>query len=273
MPPRSPTLTVMIKAAEKASRGLKRDFGEIENLQVSKKGPGDFVSVADKKAEETIQAELAKARPDYAFFGEESGLQGDAKAYDRFIVDPLDGTFNFLRGIPHWAISIAHESGGEIVNALVFDPIKDEMFFAEKGGGAWLNSRRLRVPPRKRLEDGLCLFGAGNNTAADIASWSHASKQLTENGCQLRQLGSGALDICYVAAGRADCQFEPTLMPWDFAAARLLVTEAGGMITRMDGSKLTQDKGSVLSSNGALHRQLVEAVALESSAKAKKVAV
>lgn len=259
MPAISATLTCMIKAAEKAARGLKRDFGEVENLQVSKKGPGDFVSIADKKSEETIQKELMKARPDFGFFGEETGETGSDKP-DRFIVDPLDGTSNFLRAIPHWNISIAHERKGEIISAVVYDPIKDEMFYADKGNGAYLNSRRLRVTPQKKLEDAMAIIGCGKPVPENVKSWSEIANNLGQKGCRIRSFASGALDICYVAAGRADIHFEIGLAPWDFAAARLIVTEAGGMATRADGSKLVQEQGSFLATNGLLHKLAVEII-------------
>lgn len=250
---RSATLNCMIKAAEKAARNLKRDFGEVENLQVSKKGPGDFVSVADKKAEEIIMEELAKARPDFAFFGEENGRKGDQSAESRWVVDPLDGTTNFLHGIPHWAISIAWELKGEIQAGVVYDPIKDEMFFGEKGCGAFCNSRRLRVSSRKTSADAVATTGLYGFNPKNAPAWTTQVTAISGQIAALRMLGAGALDLCYIAAGRSEIYWEGLLKPWDFAAGRLFVTEAGGEVSRVDGSKLTQETGSVLATNGLLH--------------------
>ena len=176
---RSALMTVMMKAADKAARGLKRDFGELENLQVSRKGLGDFVSVADKKAEDAIYAELSKARPDFGFLGEEGGKQGNPNAESRWIVDPLDGTTNFLHGIPHWAISIACEQKGEIIAGLVYDPIKDEMFYAEKGAGVYLNSRRLRVSARREMGEALVATGITARYTEHHDAWMEQAKGST----------------------------------------------------------------------------------------------
>lgn len=268
---RSATLNVMIKAAEKAARNLKRDFGEVENLLVSRKGPGDFVSIADKKAEEILMEELNKARPDFAFLGEEGGQSGNAQAESRWIVDPLDGTTNFLHGIPHWAISIAWELAGEIQAGLVYDPIKDEMFFGERGAGAFLNSRRLRVSSRKTSTDALACTGIYGFAADAIPTWQKQINGMRGQIGGLRILGSGALDLCYVAAGRSEIFWENLLKPWDFAAGRLFVTEAGGQVTRIDGSTLTQDSGSILATNGVLHRFAVKALN-DDATSVKKVA-
>lgn len=250
---RSATLNVMIKAAEKAARNLKRDFGEVENLQVSKKGPGDFVSVADKKSEEIIMEELAKARPDFAFLGEEGGQKGDASAECRWIVDPLDGTNNFLHGIPHWCISIAWELRGEIQAGVVYDPIKDEMFFGERGCGSFCNSRRLRVSSRKNPLDAQVTTGLYAGDPKNGPDWTKQLERMVGQVAAIRMLGAGALDLCYVAAGRSEIAWEGLLKPWDFAAGRLFVTEAGGEVTRLDGTKLTQESGSILATNGLLH--------------------
>ena len=258
MPPRSATLSIMIKAAEKAARGLKRDFGEVENLQVSKKGPGDFVSISDKNAEETIKTELLKARPDFAFYGEESGNGGNEKALDRFIVDPIDGTTNFLHGIPHWSISIAYESRGEISSALVYDPIKDEMFFAEKGSGAYLNSRRLRVSSRKQLEAASIATGIVPNDKDAMALWSRQHEIMLPACGGIRRFGGAALDMAYVAAGRHEGYWENITHPYDVAAGWLIVKEAGGIVTRIDGRAYKLGSHDILASNDALHTTLVK---------------
>lgn len=251
---RSATLTVMMKAVDKAARGLKRDFGEVENLQVSRKGPGDFVSTADRRSEDTLYEELRKARPDFAFLMEESGAKGKPDAEDRWIIDPLDGTHNFLHGIPHWSISLAWEHRGEVVAGIVLDPIKDELFYAEKGQGAFVNSRRLRVSARRTHESALAITGLGRETEAAQARLGAQMADMGNVIASVRRLGSAALDLAYVAAGRCEFYWQPCLEAWDFAAGRLLVTEAGGEVTRLDGKKLTSERGSILASNGRLHR-------------------
>ncbi len=252
--PRSATLTVMIKAVEKAANRLKRDYGEVENLQVSRKGPADFVSIADKKSEETLFAELSKARPEYAFLMEEQGAKGDPRAEYRWIVDPLDGTNNFLHGIPHWAISVALENRGMIIAGVVYDPIKDELYYAEKGGGAFLNSKRLRVSARKEPLNALCGLDHISREPKDQAEFVQKWQRMSENIGGLRQQGSAALGLAYVAAGRHEIYFADRIKTWDFAAGSLLVTEAGGEMTRWDGKRLEVQDGSVLASNGKLHR-------------------
>jgi len=263
MPVRSAMLNVMIKAAEKAARGLKRDFNEVENLQVSRKGPGDFVSVADRRAEDTIREELMKARPDFGFLGEEGGVSGQKGAVDRFIVDPLDGTANFLHGLPHWAISIAHECNGEILTGVIYDPIKDEMFFAEKGGGAWLNSRRLRVSSRKDLSMAAVATGVWVKDKETHRPWLDQVQNLLSKGVNVRRWGSGALDLAYVAAGRYDAYFEHLLHPWDMAAGWLMVKEAGGQFSRMNGSKYELGSHDLLASNDSLYTTMVRTLRCE----------
>jgi myo-inositol-1(or 4)-monophosphatase len=270
---RSPTLNVMIKAAEKAARGLKRDFGEVEHLQVSKKGPGDFVSVADHKAEETIREELLKARPDFGFLGEEGGTSAKGNGADRFIVDPLDGTANFLHGLPHWAISIGHEHKGEVIAGVIYDPIKDEMFYAEKGGGAWLNSRRLRVSARKEISTAAMATGVWIKEVDTHKPWLGQIETLLSKGVNVRRWGSGALDLAYVAAGRYEGFFESLLHPWDVAAGILLVREAGGHINRLDGSKYTIGSHDILATNDALHTTILKLLKAEpAEGKTRKVA-
>lgn len=227
----------MIQAARKASRRLVRDFGEVENLQVTAKGPGDFVSAADRKAEETIREALTESRPNYGWLGEESDPVKGTDPTRRWIVDPLDGTTNFLHGIPHWAISIALEHKGEIVAGVVYEPVKDEMFTAEAGQGAWLNDRRLRVSGRRELSH--MLFGTG----FPYANRSHLKETLQQMAhilpmtAGVRRQGAAALDLAYVAAGRLEGFWEYKLQPWDIAAGMILVREAGGFI-----GSITEDR-------------------------------
>ena len=217
----SANLNIMIKAAEKASRALIRDFGEIEKLQVSIKGPTDFVSNADLKAEKII-IEEKKARPYYSIISEEDGSEINKDKNNTWIIDPIDGTTNFLHGVPHFAISIALKSGDEIVSGLIYDPIKDEMFYAEKDNGAFFNNQRIRVSKKKELNS--CLFATGGISKTDI-------------NLPLRKSGSAALDIAYVAAGRYDGYFQNDLKLWDIAAGIIIIKEAGGMINEIDLSK------------------------------------
>jgi len=255
---RSATLNVMIQAAEKAARGLKRDFGEVEHLQVSRKGPDDFVSIADQKSEETLYKELLKARPDFAFLMEESGEKGDPRAENRWIIDPLDGTTNFLHGIPHWSISIAWECKGEIRAGVIYDPIKDEMFFAEKGSGAFLNSRRLRVSSRKDMSMASMATGVTPRYEKTHEAWLKQIKQVLPASGGIRRLGSAALDLAYVAAGRYEGYWENMANAWDVAAGKLLVTEAGGHVTRVDGKKYALGSHDILATNDNLHTAIVK---------------
>jgi len=215
----------MIKAAEKASRALIRDFGEIEKLQVSIKGPTDFVSNADLKAEKIIIEELKKARPYYSVISEEDGSETNKDKNNTWIIDPIDGTTNFLHGVPHFAISIALKSGDEIVSGLIYDPIKDEMFYAEKDNGAFFNNQRIRVSMKRDLNS--CLFATGGAVIDKIDLPIR----------NIRKSGSAALDIAYVAAGRYDGYFENDLSIWDIAAGIIILKEAGGMIGEIDLSK------------------------------------
>jgi myo-inositol-1(or 4)-monophosphatase len=218
----SANLNIMIKAAEKASRALIRDFGEIEKLQVSIKGPADFVSNADLKAEKIIIEELKKARPYYSIVSEEDGSESNKDKNNVWIIDPIDGTTNFLHGIPHFAISIALKSGNEIVSGLIYDPIKDEMFYAEKENGAFFNNQRIRVSRKKEIN--ACLFATGGKSENEI-------------DLPLRKSGSAALDIAYVAAGRYDGYFQNDLNLWDIAAGIIMIKEAGGIINEIDLSQ------------------------------------
>jgi len=249
MPQASANVNVMIKAARKAARGLLRDFGEVENLQVSAKGPGDFVSRADLKAEEIVRAELTEARPNYGWVGEESAAVAGADPTRRWIVDPLDGTTNFLHGLPHWAVSIALEHKGEVVAGVVYDPAKDEIFVAEKGAGAFLNDRRLRVSGRRDMIEMIFATGIPFGGRTELPRTLRELAALTPRTAGIRRWGAAALDLAYVAAGRLDGYWERGLNPWDVAAGLLIVREAGGFVgTIEDGGNPIED-GSVVAAN------------------------
>jgi len=256
MPPRSPILNVMIRATQRAARGLKRDFGETEQLQVSKKGPADFVSTADTHAERVLREELVKARPEFGFLGEEGSLREPDATGRRWIVDPLDGTTNFLHGLAQFAVSIALEQRGTLVAGVVYDPIKDELFHAERGGGAFLNDRRLRVSGRSRLEEALIATGMPFKGHGDIALYLEELGRLLPEVAGLRRFGSASLDLAYVAAGRFDGFWERGLQPWDTAAGVLLVREAGGYVGTVDGRDFGLESDSLLASNSELHTAL-----------------
>jgi myo-inositol-1(or 4)-monophosphatase len=246
----------MVRAAEKAARTLVRDFGEVEQLQVSKKGPADFVSSADLAAEKTIRAELSKARPDFAWLMEEAGKGGPADAKSRWIVDPLDGTTNFLHGVPHWSISIAAETDGAIVAGVVYDPVKNELFWAERGQGAFMNAKRLRVSGRRSLDVALLATGMpykGRKTGPNFLAELELAMSETAG---VRRFGSAALDLAYVAAGRYEGFWEYGLSPWDSAAGTILVTEAGGFVGEVDGGTNPIFGTSILAANGELSRPI-----------------
>ncbi|PSJ39776.1 inositol monophosphatase family protein [Allosphingosinicella deserti] len=260
-------ITVMQRAARKAAPRLRRDFGEVEQLQVSRKGPADFVSMADKNAEQTIVDELRHARPDWGLMLEEGGtVEGDPDK-PRFIVDPIDGTTNFLHGIPHFAISIAVEdprgAGGkpEITQALVYQPLTDESFWAEKGRGTWLNERRLRVSSRRDLADSLIATGIPFFGHGQLPRFQRVLEAVAPNVAGIRRNGSAALDLAWVAAGRFDGFWEEDLQYWDLAAGILLVREAGGFVTDFRGSDAGIAKGQVLAANDQLHSKLHRLVA------------
>ena len=257
---RSPILNVMGNAALKAARGLLRDFGEVEQLQVSVKGPGDFVSTADLKAERTIKSELKKARPGYAMLFEESGAEPGSDSRHRWIVDPLDGTTNFLHGIPHFAISIALERDNEIVAGVIYEPVRDEMYWAEKGAGAYVNDRRLRVSARRQL--GESVIGTGMPLAArrDLTTYMATLTAVIKATAGIRRMGSATLDLAYVAAGRFDGFWEFGLSPWDMAAGILLVREAGGYVIDMTGGHDMMSSGDLLAANDHLHLPLAALV-------------
>ncbi len=254
-------ITVMTRAARKAAPRLRRDFGEVEQLQVSRKGPADFVSMADKRAEQAIVEELRFARPDWGLLLEEGGeIEGDP-AKPRWIVDPLDGTSNFLHGIPHFAISIAVEerrlgARSEITQALVYQPLTDETYWAEKGRGAWLNERRLRVSARRDLSETVIGTGMPHCGRGEVAAWSKIYAAVAPQVAGVRRFGSAALDLAWVAAGRLDGFWEDDLDIWDTAAGLLLIREAGGFITDYRGSDQMFERREYLAGNGDVHSRL-----------------
>ncbi len=261
MAQRSALLNVMTAAANKAARGLVRDFGEIENLQVSKKGPGDFVSAADKKAEQTLVAELTKARPGYGFLLEEQGVIEGTDTSNRWIIDPLDGTTNFLHGIPHFSISIALERDGELAAGVIYEPVTDRMFSAEKGQGAHLNDNRLRVSARRSLEESLFATGIPFAGKEDHDRFLGQLKSVMAVSSGVRRFGSAALDLAYVAAGRFEGFWEIGLNPWDMAAGIVLVREAGGFVTDITGGSEMLESGEIIAANDLLHGPLKEILA------------
>ena len=237
----SANLNIMIKASEKASKILIRDFGEIEKLQISVKGPSDFVSNADTKAEKIIINELSKAKKNYSIISEESGCKDNLDSENVWIIDPIDGTTNFLHGVPHFAISIALKSNNEIVSGLIYDPIKDEMFYAENNNGAFFNNQRIKVSKKKDLQS--CLFGTGG-------------KEKKETDLITRKSGSAALDMAYVAAGRYDGYFQNNLNLWDIAAGIIIVKEAGGTINEINLSENNNIK--IRASSTAINEKMLE---------------
>ncbi|MBC2834355.1 inositol monophosphatase family protein [Paragemmobacter straminiformis] len=248
----SANLNLMIKAARKAGRSLVKDFREVENLQVSSKGPGDFVSRADREAERIIKEDLLGARPTYGWLGEETGETEGADPTRRWIVDPLDGTTNFLHGLPHWAVSIALEHKGEIVSAVVFDAAKDEMFWAEKGAGAWLNDSRMRVSGRRNMVEAVFATGVPFGAKSTLPATMQDLARLMPACAGVRRWGAAALDLAYVAAGRYDGYWERELKAWDIAAGLLLVKEAGGFVSAIRDGDEPLVKGSVICGNEGL---------------------
>jgi myo-inositol-1(or 4)-monophosphatase len=253
----SAVLNVMIKAARRAGRSLKRDLGEVEKLQVSVKGPGNFVTAADRRAEEMVHEDLAKARPDYGFLGEEGGFREGGDRTHRWIVDPLDGTTNFLHGIPHFAVSIALERNGAIVAGITYNPANDDLFVAERGKGAFLNDQRIRVAARRRLGDAVVGCGLPHHGRGDLALARYEIAAAQQNFAGLRRFGAATLDLAWVAAGRLDAYWERDLSPWDTAAGILLVREAGGFVSDLDGGDAILTKGHVAAGNDTMHGELL----------------
>ncbi|MFO1240387.1 MAG: inositol monophosphatase family protein [Sphingomonadaceae bacterium] len=259
-------LTVMDRAARKAGAKLRRDFSEVQHLQVSRKGPADFVSKADQRAERTLYDELLHARPDWGFLLEEAGeIPGDPNK-PRWIIDPLDGTSNFLHGLPHFAISIAVEeplANGkrEITSGLVYQPLTDESFWAEKGRGAWLQDQRLRVSARRDLTEALIATGIPFHGQGDFARWSRILGAVAPQVAGIRRYGAASLDFAWVAAGRFDGYWEADLQPWDVAAGMLLVREAGGFVTDFRGGDKAMERSEFLAGNDAMHSKLHKLVA------------
>lgn len=255
---RSAVINVMSQAIEKAARGLIRDFNEIEHLQVSRKGLGDFVSTADHRSEKILIQELQKARPTYGFITEESGvIEGENPEFS-WIIDPLDGTTNFLHSIPHFAISLALKKGNEIVAGIVYDPIKDEQFWAEKGAGAFMNQRRLRVSGRRNLDEALIATGIPFSTLRNSNRQEFIKRlsSLIPFVAGVRRLGAAALDLAYVAAGRYEAYFESDLSIWDIAAGILLVKEAGGYLSDLKGGNDVLKGENILASNKELYEDI-----------------
>ena len=248
---RSANLNVMMRAAEKAGRALVRDFGEVEQLQVSRKGPADFVSSADQKAEDIIRRELQKARPDYGFLMEEGGEIVGEDPDKRFIIDPLDGTTNFLHGLPHWAISIALEHKGEVTSAVIYDPAKDEMFWAERGAGAFMNDQRLRVSGRTKMIESLFATGLPWGSKPELPLKLRDLGRILPATSGVRRFGVASLDLAYVAAGRFDGYWERGIEPWDVAAGLLIVREAGGFAEAIAGEDVFSSR-TVVSGNAGV---------------------
>ena len=254
---RSALLNVMVQSALKAGRALKRDFGEVERLQVSLKGPGNFVTAADHRAEDTLRIELEKARPGYGFLGEEGGARAGSDATHTWIVDPLDGTTNFLHGIPQFCISIGLKREETIVAGLVYNPVTEELFTAERGKGAFLNDRRLRVAARSRLADAVVACGLPHLGRGDLALFRAEFSAVQGRVAGLRRFGSAALDLAWVAAGRLDAYWERDLAPWDVAAGILLIREAGGFVSDVAGGDRMLDGAGIVAGNEVMQRDLL----------------
>jgi myo-inositol-1(or 4)-monophosphatase len=257
---RSANITVMVAAARKAGRALIRDFGEVENLQVSLKGPANFVSAADKRAEDILYAELSKARPGFSFLMEERGEVKGSDPSHKFVIDPLDGTTNFLHGIPLFAISIGLVKDGMPIAGVIFNPVSDEMYVAERGQGAYIGQRRLRVAARKRLGDAVISCGIPHHERGDHERFRRELGVLQKQVAGLRRTGAAALDMAWVASGRFDGFWERDLAAWDLAAGIAIVQEAGGFVTDLDGGLDTMTKGSVVAGNHDIHTALLEAL-------------
>lgn len=253
---RSALMNVMMMAAQKAGRSMVRDFNELEHLQVSKKSLGDFVSTADHRSEKLLIQELSKARPGYAFLVEESGEIPGHDPEHRWVIDPLDGTSNFLHGIPHFAISIGLQRGDEVIAGVVYNPVADELYWAEKGQGAFLNQRRLRVSGRKKLEEALIAVGSPYGNSGDPEGFAQQIKKVMPQTAGIRRYGAASLDLAYVASGRFDGYFESHLKPWDIAAGILLVREAGGYVSEINDGEKMLESGNLVAANPLLFEPL-----------------
>jgi myo-inositol-1(or 4)-monophosphatase len=253
----SALMNVMVKAARRAGRSLKRDLGEIENLQVSMKGPANFVSLADKRAEEMLYADLTKARPGYGFLGEEGGIREGTDKSHTWIVDPLDGTTNFLHGIPQFAVSIGLAREGQVIAGLIYNPANDELYMAEKGAGAFLNDTRLRVAGRKQLNECVIACGLPHIGRGDHELSRREMTELQPKVAGLRRFGAASLDLAFVAAGRLDGYWERNLQPWDVAAGIILIKEAGGTVGDINGGDLLTT-GNVVAGNEFVHGALTK---------------
>ncbi|MEP1328981.1 inositol monophosphatase family protein [Pseudophaeobacter sp.] len=256
----SANLNVMIKAARKAGRSLVKDFGEVENLQVSRKGPGDFVSKADIAAEAILKEELMGARPTYGWLAEEGGEITGEDPTRRWIVDPLDGTTNFLHGLPHWSVSIALEHKGKVTAGVIYDPSKDELFFAEKGAGAWMNESRIRASGRHRMIESIFATGLPFAGRADLPETLQDLARLLPATAGVRRFGSAALDMAYVAAGRYEGYWERRLNAWDLAAGIIIVKEAGGLVEALDPEKSIVESGEVICANEAIYETFAKVI-------------
>jgi myo-inositol-1(or 4)-monophosphatase len=254
----SANINVMIKACRKASKTLIRDFGEIENLQVSVKGPGDFVTASDKKVEKILIEELQKARPNYSILSEEIGKISNDESF-KWIIDPIDGTANFLHGIPHFAISIGLEKDREIICGIIYDPIKDEMFVAEKGNGSYLNNQRIRVSSRSKLKDCIIFTGGPKKESKDrelsLKEYNDFSSKIL---IPIRKLGSASLDMAYVAAGRCDGFWQRNLNYWDIAAGIIIIRESGGFVTDFYGENKYLENKTILATNSKISKEMIE---------------
>ena len=257
MPAQSALLNVMESAARKAGRSLKRDFGEVANLQVSMKGPANFVSAADHRAEDILRTELLKARPGYGFLGEEGGSREGSDKTHVWVVDPLDGTTNFLHSIPHFCISIGLVREGTPIAGLIYNPANDEFFTAERGKGAFLNNHRIRVAARRRLADAVVCCALPHHGRGDLALFRREMGAIQDKVAGLRRFGAAALDLAYVAAGRFDAYWERGLSAWDFAAGVLIVREAGGFVTDLADRERTMEAGDIIAGNEFMHRELL----------------
>ncbi|MGH6679244.1 MAG: inositol monophosphatase family protein [Bradyrhizobium sp.] len=254
----SALINVMVKAARRAGRSLKHDLGEIEHLQVSLKGPANFVSLADKRAEEMLCADLAKARPGYGFIGEEGGNREGTDKSHTWIVDPLDGTTNFLHGIPQFAISIALQREDAIIAGVIYNPANDELYIAERGKGAFLNDQRLRVAGRRRLDECVIACGLPHIGRGDHALALKEMAALQDKIAGFRRFGAAALDMAFVAAGRLDGYWERNLQPWDMAAGQIMIREAGGIVSGIEGNDNALTTKNVVCGNEFVHAELVK---------------